>query len=737
MSIQSNSSLGQKFAILNRLNIKNRLLLGFGIICLILNIAVGMTISRLNYINGQITLIDHLRVPTASASAILVKDIHSSLAYLRGYMLTGKESYKEHRVKTWVEIDELKKKMDDLSRNWTNPDNIAVWQDYKIILEEFRVAQATVEKISNSPAQFPANIILVNEAMPRADIMFTEITRLIDLEARMPATAARKELLGIMADVRGTLGLGLANIRAYLLTGDSVFKDKFDTLWAKNERRFQDLKKASGLLGPRQSAAFDIFSKARAEFNPVPARMFDIRGSRKWNMANYLLVTEAAPRAEKLLEILTGKDGKGGMVANQRKLLSDDVAYSLRSSENLMVLLWILLAAGLTVSVGIALLVAGSITRPVGAMTAVMTKLAGGDTSVDVPHTDRTDEVGTMAMAVAEFKQNALERIRLEQETKEAEKARLKQEEEARQAAATREREEVERERAEVAKREARTERINELIAGFERKITDMMEVMASSSVEMSATSKQMVATSSDTRERSSVVAAASDETAQNVSMVASAAEELSSSVQEISRQVTKASDISQEAVKEAGESETAIAALATAAEKINDVIGIISDIAEQTNLLALNATIESARAGEAGKGFAVVATEVKALAGQTGNATEEIASQIKEMQNLTQVAVNSIKNIVDVNNKSNETTTSIQAAIEQQSAATNEISQNIQRVSSGTKDVSDNITRVAEGAEETGSAGEQVLNVANELGQISEKMKQDVEQFLSDVRAA
>ncbi len=659
MSSQKGSLPEQKFAILNRLNIKNRLLLGFGIICLILTVAVGLTISRLNYINGQITLIDHLRVPTATASSALVKDIYSSLASLRGYMLTGKSSYKEHRAEVWAEIDDLKGEMDDLSRNWTNPENIKNWQTYKNILEEFRVAQATVENIANSPAQFPANVILVNEAMPKAEVMFTEITRLIDLEGRMPATAARKELLGIMADVRGTLGLGLANIRAYLLTGDSAFRDKFDTLWAKNERRFRDLEKASGLLGPRQSAAFDVFSKARTEFNPVPSRMFDIRNSRKWNMANYLLVTEAAPRAEKLLEILTGKDGKGGMVANQRKLLSDDVAYSLQRSENLMLLLWILLAVGLTVSVGIALLVAGSITRPVGAMTAVMSKLAGGDTSVDVPHTDRTDEVGTMAMAVAEFKQNALERIRLEQETKAAEQARMKQEEEVRQAAAAREREEVERERAEVAEREARTGRINELIAGFEKKITDMMEVMASSSVEMSATSKQMVVTSSDTKERSSVVAAASDETAQNVNMVASAAEELTSSVQEISRQVTKASDISQEAVKEAGESETAIAALATAAEKINNVIGIISDIAEQTNLLALNATIESARAGEAGKGFAVVATEVKALAGQTGNATEEIASQIKEMQNLTQVAVNSIKNIVDVNNKSNETTIS------------------------------------------------------------------------------
>lgn len=62
---------------------------------------------------------------------------------------------------------------------------------------------------------------------------------------------------------------------------------------------------------------------------------------------------------------------------------------------------------------------------------------------------------------------------------------------------------------------------------------------------------------------------------------------------------------------------------------QISRVAGVaeqIDAIARQTNLLALNATIEAARAGEAGKGFAVVAGEVKALAGQTSQATGEIA---------------------------------------------------------------------------------------------------------------
>ncbi len=385
----------------------------------------------------------------------------------------------------------------------------------------------------------------------------------------------------------------------------------------------------------------------------------------------------------------------------------------------------------------IAYIISRSITVPVSQLSATMDSLAKGNNDIEIPHSDRGDEIGTMANAVEGFKQSALERIRLEKANREAEQAELVRQDAEKQAAISREKAEAEREKTVMAEREARASRVSGLISNFDRKVTEMLDVMALSSTEMSATARQLVMTSSDTKERSAAVSSASDETANNVNMVASAAEELSSSVQEISRQVKEASKTSLEAVQEAQQSATAISALSEASEKINDVIGIISDIAEQTNLLALNATIESARAGEAGKGFAVVATEVKALAGQTGNATEEIAAQIKAMQSLTQEAVNSIQVIVDVNHKSNETTNNILSSVEEQGLAANEISQNIQQVATGTSEVSSNTTRVAAGADETGMAGEQVLLVADDLGKISENLKRDIEQFLSDVRAA
>ncbi len=87
---------------------------------------------------------------------------------------------------------------------------------------------------------------------------------------------------------------------------------------------------------------------------------------------------------------------------------------------------------------------------------------------------------------------------------------------------------------------------------------------------------------------------------------MATATEELSLSVNEIGRRVQTSSKIADSAVVQAQQTDARIGELSRAAQRIGDVVDLITAIAEQTNLLALNATIEAARAGDAGRGFAV-----------------------------------------------------------------------------------------------------------------------------------
>jgi methyl-accepting chemotaxis protein len=176
---------------------------------------------------------------------------------------------------------------------------------------------------------------------------------------------------------------------------------------------------------------------------------------------------------------------------------------------------------------------------------------------------------------------------------------------------------------------------------------------------------------------------------------------------------------------------------LADASKKIGAVVTLINNIASQTNLLALNATIEAARAGEAGKGFAVVAGEVKSLAQQTASATEEIAAQVNGMQQATGEAVGAIDGIGATINDISKIATTIASAIEQQGAATAEISRNVQQAASGTSGVSANIGGVSETAVRTGDAAGQVLTAATRLSEQADALRQQIDRFLRDVKAA
>jgi methyl-accepting chemotaxis protein len=349
------------------------------------------------------------------------------------------------------------------------------------------------------------------------------------------------------------------------------------------------------------------------------------------------------------------------------------------------------------------------IAKPIRNVVALLERLANGDFSLDVTGVERKDEIGEVARTALVFKDNGLEKIRLQDEQRMADERR-------------------------AAERRAD---MNSLAGEFESAVGGIIETVSSSATELEAAAGTLTGTADLTQRLAGTVASASEQASANVQSVASASEQLAGSVNEIARQVQESSRIAGEAVQQAGETDARIGELLEAAGRIGDVVQLITAIAEQTNLLALNATIEAARAGDAGRGFAVVAQEVKALAAQTAKATGDIGVQIGGIQSATQHSVHAVKAIGSTINRLSEIANAIAAAVEEQGAATQEISRNVQQAAQGTNAVAANIVDVNRGASETGSASGQVLASAQALSADGNRLKLEVDRFLATVRAA
>ncbi len=165
-------------------------------------------------------------------------------------------------------------------------------------------------------------------------------------------------------------------------------------------------------------------------------------------------------------------------------------------------------------------------------------------------------------------------------------------------------------------------------------------------STDLQSTAEQLHMMAEQSGRQAATVARVTQAAGAGVSRIATEAEQLAASIGQITHQVVQSTTMTSKAVTDARRTDSIVRALADAAHKVGDVVGLISNIAAQTNLLTRNATIEAARAGDAGRGFAVVAAEVKSLATQTARATGEITGQIGEIQHATGDAVAAIQEI-------------------------------------------------------------------------------------------
>ena len=262
-----------------------------------------------------------------------------------------------------------------------------------------------------------------------------------------------------------------------------------------------------------------------------------------------------------------------------------------------------------------------AIARPLTAMTGTMGRLAAGDLNATVPVDDRRDEVGMLARAMVQFRDQlaAAERAKQEQTTLIVDSIGAG---------------------LDALSQGDLTARIQvELTGPFAKLKSDFNGAMEAVSATMNAVSTSATGITNGAND----IRQASDDLSQRTEQQAASLEETAAAMHEITTTVKQTADNAHRADAVVGETRRdaeesgdvvrraveAMNGIERSSAEISEIIAVIDGIAFQTNLLALNAGVEAARAGDAGKGFAVVASEVRALAQRSADAAKDVKAKI------------------------------------------------------------------------------------------------------------
>jgi methyl-accepting chemotaxis protein len=511
-------------------------------------------------------------------------------------------------------------------------------------------------------------------------------------------------------------------VRAYSRTIEGITMELFVT---KDKTIIDKSQKEIGARAAEVDKALEAYSKTKLdpyEQERLPKLMDAVKTYRAQRQkavelalagnqqAGYDLYNqEAAATIDTINVILKELADYNAAASEKEKVVSENLATNL----NRIVLGAIILAVLFSLTAGIGM--ANMIARPLKTLTKDAKEVAGGNLTIDHVLVNSQDEVGQLSVAFNDMVEHL--RMLVKKVIVTAEQVTASSQELTSNA----------EESAQVATQMAAT--ISELAEGATQQAQDV-NATASTVEQMSAGIQQVAA---------------------NANAVNSMAEKTASSAQEGGKAVEAATEQMHIVEATVAESAAVIAKLGDRSKEIGQIVDTISGIAGQTNLLALNAAIEAARAGEQGRGFAVVAEEVRKLAEQSQEAAKQIASLIGEIQNETQIAVDSMNRgtqevnkgaqvvnaagtaFADIVSSINEVSSEVEeisAAIQQMAVGSQQIVSSVRDIERISKDAAEQSQTVSAATQEESASMQEIAAASEALTKLAEELQGLVVKF-------
>jgi methyl-accepting chemotaxis protein len=671
-------------------SISNKLKMGFGVVIVSILFSTVVNYFSLSNMQKSQSQVIQISYPAVVAGKDLINGVNQSLAALRGYMILGGEAesaekFKQERKIAWQSINDSVSFMSQLSRHM-DASSSQTLKSIKQILEQLKDAQQAIENISQTPENQPALSLLIKDAGPKANEMLDHLESMIEVEVELEANEERKTLLKYLSDSRGAFAVSVGGLRAYLITGDNVFKDQFDNNWQINTDAYLEIDDALDLLTDEQLVAWESYEALREQFAPISIEMFRLRSSDNWNVANFMLENEVEPEILSISKLLKKMALKQQISVDENITLLDDIfsfVYQI-----------MLLAAVIVVFIGCVAgySIAKTITHSMRMLVDHAGQISQGNLATDHSKDKlriSQDELGDLARNFGHMSESLSSMI----STVKGHGIQMR-----------------------IAAFQVGS-LSEEILNGSQQEESRSGEVTDANTKLLASTRKNLVLAS----DALNVVERSKKQAQIGMDAVDATIAEMDCSVNEVKQTTLE------------------IQALDVASQKIYTITDTIHQIADQTNLLALNAAIEAARAGEHGRGFAVVADEVRTLANKTSESTVEIANVVKSLKEKVEQSINAMNrasaHVFASQEKAAETASAINSindCVNQITNSTVQISDSAQIQMSQLEILEEKLSHLFETLREDGSRAGAVSIIARVLQSVTENINLSLDKFVT-----
>lgn len=354
----------------------------------------------LHHVRGSQVQVLSFAQPAVAAAKGVREGLHQSAAGLRGEMAVGSEHFRQQQVRGQQQAQQSLEQLDTLTRQGSSEDRQALDQ----LRRELGDIAAIHQAMQNSPRQtteLPAMQKLAGDTTPLGERMLHAVNAIIHTEQKLEKTPQRTRLLEQMTALRAALHGSLVEMHSYLTTAEERHIKSFGEKWTTANAGLASLTAQRRMLTLEQGRDLTQIANLVGQFQPLPDRLFAMRKSESWNMAQQRMKDEAAPReaqAEALLAAIIQRTEARAQQAQQ----------TLHAQSA-----WLALATtgGPGAAAGIGILFGWLVTRRVSRRlqqtVQAMEAVAAGQVNARMPVTTQ-DEFGRLAKAINTIATNTM-----------------------------------------------------------------------------------------------------------------------------------------------------------------------------------------------------------------------------------------------------------------------------------------------------------------------------------------